>query len=114
MTECHLTPEELSAHNEGFFTIFETNMKASEEIATRVSALKATACFIQSVTDNKTIAKFKTLQKSMLEIIVSSLQQDEDQGKQALEKFVEMTQIHPEFWKDSLSPLVKIVSDVVR
>lgn len=89
-------------------------MQDSEQIETRVASLKATACFLQSVTDEKILAKFKTLQKQMLAIIVDSLKVDEDQGKQALEKLVDLTQMHSQFWKDSISPLVKIVSDIVR
>lgn len=94
MTECHLTPEQLSVHNDSFFTIFESNMQDSEQIETRVASLKATACFLQSVSDEKILTKFKTLQKQMLAIIVDSLKVDEDQGRQALEKFVDLTQMH--------------------
>jgi hypothetical protein len=43
------------------------------------------------VTDDKILAKFKTLQKQMMSIIVDSLKVDEDQGRQALEKFVDLT-----------------------
>jgi len=38
-------------------------MQESEQVETRVASLKATACFLQSVSDEKILVKFKTLQK---------------------------------------------------
>ena len=56
-------------------------MQDSEHVETRVASLKAAACFLQSVSDDKILAKFKTLQKQMLAVVVDSLKADEDQGK---------------------------------
>lgn len=50
----------------------------------------------------------------MFAVVVASLKSDEDLGRQALEKFVDLTQMHPSFLKDSLNEVVKIVSDIVR
>lgn len=50
----------------------------------------------------------------MFVIIVDSLKVNEDLGRQALEKFVDLTQMHPQFLKDELKTLVKIISDIVR
>ena len=46
VTECHLTPEQLSKHGDSFFTIFEALMKEVESIETRVAAFKATVCYL--------------------------------------------------------------------
>ena len=101
MTECHLTQEQLTAHKDGFYSIFEQNMRETEKIETRVAALKATACFLQSLGDEQILATFKSLQKPMLAIIVDSFKAGEEHGCQALEKFVDLTQMHPQFWKDA-------------
>jgi len=123
MTECHLTQEQLTAHKDGFYSIFEQNMRETEKIETRVAALKATACFLQSLGDEQILATFKSLQKPMLAIIVDSFKAGEEHGCQALEKFVDLTQMHPQFWKDAqpdagkeevLSMIVQIISDLVR
>ena len=100
MTECHLTSDQLALHKDSFFTIFETLMKDDQSIETRVAALKATICYIQSVTDEKILSQFKKLLGLMFAIIVDSLKENEDLGKQSLEKFVDLTQMHPQFLKE--------------
>ena len=60
-------------HKDSFFTIFETLMKDDQSIETRVAALKATICYIQSVTDEKILSQFKKLLGLMFAIIVDSL-----------------------------------------
>lgn len=115
MTECHLTPEQLTTHKESFFAIFESLMKEGEAVETRVAAFKATVCYLQSVTDEKITADFKKLLPGMFAIVVDSLKSnEEDLGKQVLEKLVDLTQMSPSFLKDHLAAITKIVSDIVR
>ena len=72
-------------------------MKEEESIETRVASLKATVCYLQSIGDEKVLEQFKKLLNPMFAIIVQSLTANEDLGRQALEKFVDLTQMHPLF-----------------
>jgi len=56
-------------------------MKDQESIETRVAALKATICYLQSVNDEKILTQFKKLLSQMFAIIVESLKVNEDLGR---------------------------------
>jgi hypothetical protein len=84
----------------------------------RLSALRATAAFVQSAADDAPVlAKFKALLPSMVGetgVVVAALQQDEDLGKNALESCVDLSQAVPEFFTEAAAPVVKVVSDIAR
>ena len=49
------------------------------------------------------ISKFKSLLPVMISVLIESLKNEEELGKSALESFIDISQYHPEFLKDSSS-----------
>jgi hypothetical protein len=49
------------------------------------------------------ISKFKTLLPVLISVLIESLKSEEELGKSALESFIDISQYHPEFLKDSAS-----------
>ena len=82
------------------------------EILVKVAALKAIAAFISAIDDQDTVMEFAPVLPALLETIVTVLQSDEEQGRQALESLADLTGAHPEVWKSTTAPLVKLVSEV--
>jgi hypothetical protein len=113
LSECHLTPEQLSKYKDSFYQIFEKTLQEND-IKVKVAAVKATTTFLTSITEEAIVNGFRPLMQPILNIMVEALQADESQGKLALESMVELTKIHPQAWKDTTAQLVKIVSDIIK
>lgn len=57
LSDCHLTPEQLTSHKDSFMTIFAKSF-TDREISVRVSALKATTSFLTSIDDSDIVLSY--------------------------------------------------------
>ena len=112
LSEMHLTSEELSASKDQFQQIFDSALQDSE-ILVRVAALKAVSAFIGGIDDSAIALTFSPVLPHLLNVIVEALNEDEDQGRQALESLDELTRAHPECWKTETSKLITVITQVV-
>jgi len=46
----------------------------------------------------------------LLNTVVEALKENEEQGRQTLESMNELTNVHPEIWKNSTKQLVDVIS----
>ena len=76
----------------------------------RVSALKAVSAFVGGVDDSSIAAGFAPVLSLLLNVVVEALQEDEDQGRQALESLCELTSAHPECWKTDTPKLLNVTA----
>lgn len=113
LSECHLSPEQLSSYKESFYTIFEKTLQDAD-MKVKVASVKATTTFLTSITDETIVNGFRPLMQSILNIMVEALKSEEEQGKLAIESMVELTKIHPQAWKETTAQLVTIVSDIIK
>jgi len=112
LSECHLTPAQLSSHQGGFHSIFEQALQDGD-MKVKVAALKATVTFLSSIEDEAVVNSFRPLMAPILNIMVEALKSDETQGKLALESMVELTKAHSQAWKDTGAQLIEIVSQII-
>lgn len=54
LSDCHLTPEQLTAYKDSFMQIFSKSL-TDREVTVRVAALKATTSFLTSIDDSDTV-----------------------------------------------------------
>lgn len=92
--------------------IFEKTL-ADAEVSVRVAALKAITAFFNGITDQDTVMGFAAILPALLGTMTEALKADEDQGKVALESMAELTGTHPEIWKDHVSQLLTVISQVM-
>jgi hypothetical protein len=57
LSDCHLTPEQLSGHKDSFMTIFGKAL-IDREVQVRVAALKATTAFLTSIDDSDIVLQY--------------------------------------------------------
>jgi hypothetical protein len=109
LSDCHLTPEQLSTNKDGFMTIFSKTL-TDREVTVRVAALKATTSFLTSLDDSDMVMAYQGIIPQILNTVVDALKEDEDQGRLALESMNDLTNIHPEIWRNATNQLVNVVS----
>ena len=100
LSDCHLTPEQLTAYKDSFMTIFSKSF-TDREISVRVAALKATTSFLTSIDDSDIVMSYVAVIPAMLNTVVEALKENESQGRAALESMIELTNIYPEIWKSN-------------
>ena len=111
LSEMHLSSEELTASKENFKNIFDKALQDTE-VLVKVAALKAIAAFISAIDDQDVVMEFAPVLPALLKTIVTVLQVDEEQGRQALDSLGELSAAHPEVWKGATAPLVELASEV--
>ena len=67
-----------------------------------------------SIQDQAILDQFKSLTQLVLDSTVEALKSDQQLGQQALESIVNLSQTHPQFLKENISQLVKIISDIIK
>jgi hypothetical protein len=112
LSDCHLTPEQLTAYKDSFMTIFSKSF-TDREVSVRVASLKATTSFLTSIDDSDMVMGYIGVMPQILNTVVEALKEDETQGKMALESMNELTNIHPEIWKNTTNQLVNVISQVM-
>ena len=57
LSDCHLTPEQLTTYKDSFMTIFSKSF-TDREVSVRVAALKATTSFLTSIDDSDIVMSY--------------------------------------------------------
>ena len=78
-----------------------------------MASLKATTAFLSSIEDQTVVFKFVDILDLILRIVIEALKTDEDQGRVALESISELTNAHPEVWKNP-SNLLTVTAEIIR
>eukprot|EP00347_Sterkiella_histriomuscorum_P001538 403371652 len=112
LSDCHLTHDQLTSHKDSFMTIFSKSF-TDREVSVRVAALRATTSFLTSIDDSDIVMGYIGVIPQILNTVVEALKEDEGQGKLALESMNELTNVHPEIWKNSTNQLVNVISQVI-
>jgi hypothetical protein len=112
VSDCHLSPEQISAYKDSFMTVFAKSL-ADKEVTVRVGALKATISFLTSIDDTDTVMQYQGIIPQILSVVVEALKENEDQGRLALESMQELTNSFPEIWKQAAAQLVNVISQVI-
>ena len=112
LSDCHLSTEQLTTYKDSFMNIFAKSL-TDREMSVRVAALKATTAFLTSIEDSDIVLQFIEVIPQLLSTVVEALKTNEDQGKNALESMVELTNTHPEIWKNTTNQLVNVISQVM-
>ena len=77
LSDCHLTPEQLTNYKDSFMTIFAQSFK-DKEVSVRVAALKATTSFLTSIDDSDIVMSYIGVIPQILSTVVESLKENED------------------------------------
>ena len=109
LSDCHLTPEQLSTYKDSFMNIFSKSF-TDREVSVRVATFKATTSFLTSMDDSDLVMQYVGIIPAMLNTVVEALKENEEQGRQALESMIELTNIYPELWKNTTNSLVNVIS----
>jgi importin-5 len=112
ISDCHLTPEQISTHKDSFMKIFAQTL-TDRDIQVKVASLKATTAFLTSVDDSETALAYMEIIPHLLNTVVEALQTNEEQGKVALESMVDLTNTHPEIFKNMTGQLINVISQVM-
>lgn len=112
LSDCHLTPDQLSTYKDSFMQIFSKSL-TDREVTVRVAALKATTSFLTSIDDSDVVMGYIGVIPQILNTVVEALKEDEGQGKLALDSMNELTNVHPEIWKNTTNQLVNVISQVM-
>ena len=112
LADCHLTPEQLTSYKDSFMTIFSKSL-TDRELTVRVAALKATTSFLTSLDDSDMVMGYQGIIPQILNTVVDALKENEEQGKLALDSMNDLTNIHPEIWKNTTNQLGNVISQVM-
>ncbi len=93
-------------------TIFSKSL-TDREVTVRVAALKATTSFLTSIDDSDMVLGYQGIIPQILNTVVEALKENEEQGRLALESMNELTNVHPEIWKNNTNQLINVVSQVM-
>ena len=99
LSEFHLTSAQLTSSRNEFITIFQKGLN-DQDTNVKVASLKAVTAFLSSIEEQEVVLGFASILDIVLVTVVSALQKDEEQGRIALESLAELTQAHPEVWKN--------------
>lgn len=112
LADCHLTPEQLTAYKDSFIGVF-TNSLSDRDAAIKVAALKAITAFFTSIDDSSVVIGYIEIIPLLLNTVVDALKTNEEQGKRALESMIELTNTHPEIWKNNTNLLINVMSQII-
>jgi len=83
-------------------------------VKVKVSALKAITAFLSSIEDEEVLMKYASAMDNILDVVISVLQHDEEQGQASLESIIELTQVHGEIWEKSCGKLLFVMSEIMK
>ena len=112
LADCHLSPEQIKKYKDSFMQVFAGALK-DNQVQVRVAGLKATISFLTGIDDSDVVVQYVGIVPAILNTVVEALQENEDQGRSALESMVELTNACPELWKTNTPLLVNVVSQVL-
>jgi hypothetical protein len=99
LSEIHLTSAQLTSSKNDFITIFQKGLN-DKDTNVKVASLKAVTAFLSSIEEQEVVLGFSSILELVLLTVVQALQKDEEQGRIALESLADLTQAHPEVWKN--------------
>ena len=113
MSELHLTSEQMTANKRDFSTIFVKALN-DDSIHVQTAALKAITAFLSGIDDQDVVMEFEPILPLLIQTVQRALEDDEDNGRQALDSLSELTGAHPEVWKNRTDTLLETVITVVN
>jgi hypothetical protein len=113
MTDFHLPIELINKHAEEFLQVFTSSL-VKDNLKIKVAALKATSCFLSSLEEEETVKKCSPVMDNLLEVVVSALKNDEEQGRLALDSLTELANFHPDAWSKHTQKLMIVVSQIMQ
>lgn len=113
LAQYHLPEEDIKKNSEAFMTLFTSSLSDSD-VKVKVSALKAITAFLSSIGDEEVLMKYASAMDNILDVVISVLQHDEEQGQASLESIIELTQVHGEIWEKSCGKLIFVMSEVMK
>lgn len=111
LSEIHLTSAQLTSSKNDFITIFQKGLN-DKDTNVKVASLKAVTAFLSSIEEQEVVLGFSSILELVLLTVVQALQKDEEQGRIALESLADLTQAHPEVWKNP-TQLIDVASQVI-
>ena len=112
LSDCHLTNEQLMKYKDSFMNIFAKTL-TDRNINVKVASLKATTAFLTSVDDSDMALSYVEIIPHLLNTVVDALKEKEEQGRQALESMIDLTNTHPEMFKSTTNQLVNVISQIM-
>lgn len=112
VSDCHLTHEQIISYKDSFMNIFAKTL-TDRDIHVKVASLKATTAFLTSIDDSDLALQYVEIIPHMLNTVVEALQTNEEQGKMAIESMIDLTNTHPEIFKNMTAKLVNVFSQVM-
>ncbi len=76
--------------------------------------MKATTAFLTSIDDSDIVLQYTEVIPHLLNTVVEALKTNEESGKQAIESMIELTNAHPEIWKQSVQLLVNVIAQILQ
>ena len=104
---------------DNFKEIFNKGL-SDVDIDVKVSSLKATTMFLNSLQSEELIMKFTSLTDKMIATLIDALKHDNEtkdtkaSGKTALETLNVILDSHPKFWKGKSDMIIDIVCQIVK
>jgi hypothetical protein len=86
---------------------------ADKEVLVRVAGLNAVIAFLTSLNDQEMVLQYQEIMPQLLNTVVDALKADEEQGKLAMQSMVELTNVHPEIWKQTSGQLIFVASEIM-
>lgn len=72
LSDCHLTPDQLTSYKDSFMSIFAKSL-TDREMQVRVAALKATTAFLTSIDDSDIVLSYHEVMPQLLNTVVEAL-----------------------------------------
>jgi hypothetical protein len=112
MTIGHLEPTVLESFAESFLTVF-TGLLSDPEIQVRMQAVKTTSTFLVHIENPDLLMKMGGVLGNLISAVIEALNNNEDEGKSALESLITLTEWQPDIWNKYLSDIVVVASQIV-
>lgn len=113
LSEFHLPQDQMVQNSQNFMQLFQHSL-SDGEIKVKVATLKALAAFLTMFEDEDDVMKYKHMMGPLIDLVISVLQNSEDEGKTALQSLIELTQSYPAVWEETCAKLIYVCSDVMK
>ena len=112
MTAGHLDPETVESYASSFLTVF-TGLLSDPEIQVRMQAVKTTSTFLVHIDNGDLLMKMGGVLGNLITAMIEALNNNEDEGKSALESLITLTEWQPDIWNKYLSDIIVVDSQIV-
>lgn len=108
----HLESGVLASFTSSFLAIF-SQLLTGPEVSIRTQAVKTISGFLCAIEDRTILLSASEVIKSLVETMVETLKNSEDDGKVALESLTNLTEKEPSIWDKYLSDIFVICSQII-